>query len=197
MKIGIFGGSFNPPHKMHKNIVSQLLKKGYIDKAIVVPTADKYNKSYLLKGEDRYNMLKQIFKNDKRIEVSPFEIEGRLYTINTLNYFKSIYPKADIYFICGTDNLADFSSWQSYKEILANYKLLVIARDSNDFYKEIKKYEEYKNHIKLAKINPRLISSTDIRKEIIKHGYTQKLRDYLYVDTINYLKKLNVKQYWK
>lgn len=123
MKIGIFGGSFNPPHKMHKNIVSQLIKKGYIDKAIVVPTADKYNKSYLLKGEDRYNMVKQIFKDDKKVEVSPFEIEGRLYTINTLNYFKSIYPKADIYFICGTDNLADFASWQSYKEILENYKL--------------------------------------------------------------------------
>lgn len=197
MKIGIFGGSFNPPHKMHKNIVSQLIKKGYLDKVIVVPTADKYNKSYLLKGEDRYNMLKQVFKKDKKVEVSPFEIEGRLYTINTLNYFQSIYPKADIYFVCGTDNLADFSNWCCYREILKNYKLLVIARDTNEFEKEVGKYKKYRDHIILANISPKVISSTEIRNEIVKRGYTKKLRNNLYVDTIKYLKKIDAKKYWK
>ena len=99
MKIGIFGGSFNPPHKMHKEIVMQLMKKGYIDKAIVVPTADNYAKSYLLNGIDRYNMLEGIFKNDKNVEVSDYEVQGHLYTINTLNHFQELYPNDTLYFI--------------------------------------------------------------------------------------------------
>ena len=197
MKIGIFGGSFNPPHKMHKNIVSQLIKKGYLDKIIIVPTADNYNKPYLLKGEDRLKMLRGVFKNDKRVIISSFEVDGSLYTINTLNYYSKKYPKADLYFICGTDNLASLYSWKKYEEILTNYKLMVVARDSNDFYKEIDKYIKYKNHIFLADIKPKGISSTEIRNEIIKKGYTEKLKEYLYVDTINYLKKINVKSFWR
>ena len=44
MRIGIFGGSFNPPHKKHKNIAIELIQKNYIDKIIYVPTGNKYNK---------------------------------------------------------------------------------------------------------------------------------------------------------
>lgn len=197
MKIGIFGGSFNPPHKMHKNIVRELIKKGYLDKVIVVPTADSYNKSYLLNGRDRYKMLKQIFKNDDNVEVSPFEIEGRLYTINTLNYFHKIYPKADLYFICGMDNLAEFYKWNKYEDILKNYKLLVINRDDINFENELKRYKKYKDHIILANISPKYISSTQVRNEIVKRGYTKKLREFLYVDTIKYLKNIDARKYWR
>ena len=48
-------------------------------------------------------MLKVIFKNDSKVEVSSFEIEGSNYTINTLDYYKREYPKHDFYFICSTD----------------------------------------------------------------------------------------------
>ena len=44
MKIGIFGGSFNPPHKMHKKIALDLIKRGYVEKVVYVPTGNKYNK---------------------------------------------------------------------------------------------------------------------------------------------------------
>ncbi len=197
MKIGIFGGSFNPPHKMHKQIAKELIKKGYLNKVIVVPTADSYNKPYLLNGQDRYKMLKQIFKNEKDVKVSSYEVEGRLYTINTLNFFKSKYPKAEIYFICGMDNLAEFYKWRNYEDILKNYKLLVINRDDIDFGEVLTKYKKYEKNIVLAKISPRVISSTTIRNEIVKRGYTKKLRDYLYVDTIKYLKNIDAKQYWR
>ena len=45
MKIGIFGGSFNPPHNMHKNIALELIEHGYLDKVIYVPTGDSYEKN--------------------------------------------------------------------------------------------------------------------------------------------------------
>lgn len=196
MKIGIFGGSFNPPHKMHKNIVRELIKKGYLNKIIIVPTADNYNKPYLLSGIDRINMLQQLFKDDKKVEVSSFEVDGSLYTINTLNYFRKKYPKADIYFICGTDNLAEFNRWHKFEQILSNYKLLVVDRDTNDFYKEREKYKKYKNSIYLAQISPKKISSTEIRKHIMKKGFDEDIKKYLYVDTIKYLKNINLKDFW-
>ncbi len=99
MKIGIFGGSFNPPHKMHKKIVSELIKNGYLDRVIIVPAADKYEKPYLLPGVIRTKMVESVFKSDKKVKVSTYEVDGSLHTINTLNHFKEKYPKADIYFI--------------------------------------------------------------------------------------------------
>ncbi len=197
MKIGIFGGSFNPPHKMHVSIVRQLLKKGYVDKIIVIPNADAHAKAHLMPGTERYRMLKEIFKNDSKVEVSSFEIEGSIYTINTLDYYKREYPKYDFYFICGTDCLDELDTWHDYKRILKDHKLMIVERDTANFEKALKKYERYKANIKLAKINPKVISSSMIRKEILKNGYTEKLKEYLYVSTIERLKKVDVKKYWK
>lgn len=197
MKIGIYGGAFNPPHKMHKNIVSSLIKKKYIDKAIVVPVSDDYTKKDLLCGKDRLAMLNSMFKNNKNVNVSSFEIDGSLYTINTLNYFKGQYPKADIYFILGTDNLSEFFKWKKYEEILKNFKLLVVSRDGSDFKKELEKFKKFEDRIILAQIKPNSISSTIVREEIIKRGYTENLKRYLYVDTIKYLKKINARAFWK
>jgi len=198
MKIGIFGGAFNPPHKMHKDIAIELLTKGYLNKVIYVPTGNNYNKPCLLDGKDRVNMLKSMFsQNENQIEVSDFEVKGSLYTINTLNYFKNIYPTDEIYFICGTDNLAEFHTWHRYEEILKNYKLLVIARNGNVFDDLIKKYSEYTQSIVLAPIEMNLISSTMVRQEIINNGFTEELEQYLEKDVIEYLKTLQLKEVWK
>ena len=58
MKIGIFGGTFNPPHNMHKNIAVNLIKNNYLDKVIFVPTGNRYNKKDIIDFKDRYNMVK-------------------------------------------------------------------------------------------------------------------------------------------
>ena len=67
MKIGIFGGSFNPPHKMHVNMAQQLINKHYVDKIIYVPTGSKYKyKNNLISDEYRYKMLDIICKKNNR-----------------------------------------------------------------------------------------------------------------------------------
>ena len=78
MKIGIFGGSFNPPHKMHKNIALNLIKNKYLDKVIYVPTGNKYNKKDLIDAMDRYNMLKIMIEGYKNLELSNYEIKNTL-----------------------------------------------------------------------------------------------------------------------
>ncbi len=198
MKIGIFGGSFNPPHKMHKDIISKLIKYNYIDKAIVVPVADKYSKPNLLKGEDRLSMVETIFKKDENVLVSDCEISSKCsYTIETLNYYKKIYPNDDLLFILGTDLLKNFYKWKDYEEILKKYKLIVISREDDDFNEIMDKYEKYSDKITLANISKRNISSSKIRMEILKKGFTEELKKYLYAPTIKYLKGIDFSKYWK
>ena len=90
MKIGIFGGSFNPPHKMHKEIAIELIKKHYVDKVIFVPTGSKYKyKNNLLSDKVRLEMLK-LMCNDNNLEVSNYELKDDVvYTYETLNHFKN------------------------------------------------------------------------------------------------------------
>ncbi len=198
MKIGIYGGSFNPPHKMHKSIVMQLLKKEYLDKIIVVPVADSYSKPNLLTGEDRIKMTKDIFRNCSSVEVSDYEVMNKeSFTIDTLKHYKRVYPKDEFYFVLGADLFYEFNKWKNYEEILSNYKLLVIARENNDFSQILNKYEKYKNKIILANVKPQNISSTKIREEILKHGFTDNLKTLLYASTIKYLKNIDLNKYWK
>ena len=133
MKIGIFGGSFNPPHTMHKSISLDLINNKYIDKIIYVPTGNKYNKKNLIDSTHRYNMLKLLTNNNPNLEVSNYELQTNLtYTYQTLNYFKDKYKNDEIYFICGSDNLKQIEIWKNYKYILSNFKILVITRNNDN-----------------------------------------------------------------
>ena len=163
MKIGIFGGSFNPPHKMHKNIALNLIEKRYLDKVIYVPTGNKYSKEELIDSKHRYNMVKLMIKDYKNLELSDYELKNTLtYTYQTLDYFKETYPNDEIYFICGSDNLKEISKWKNYEYILSNFKILVIKRNDDDI-NDILKNINSKN-IVIANIELDNISSTYIRK---------------------------------
>ena len=163
MKVGIFGGSFNPPHKMHKRIGLELIKKGYVDKIIYVPVQDNYNKKDLLPFKDRYNMVKQMIKGNSDLLVSSLARFGYIYIYMVLDYFSKKYD--EVYFICGCDNLKDFKNWKKYDYILKNYKLLVIDRN-NEFSNVIKSFNN-KNIIK-CDIEESNISSSSIRNDISK-----------------------------
>ena len=78
MKIGIFGGSFNPPHQMHKKIAKELIKKGYVDKVIFVPTGIKYEyKNNLVSNNARYTMLTLMCENENDMMVSRYEFQEK------------------------------------------------------------------------------------------------------------------------
>lgn len=183
MKIGIFGGCFNPPHYMHKQIALDLISKGYLDKVIYVPTGNRYNKKDLASVKDRYNMLKIMTKDNKYLLVSHFEVKNELvYTYQTLDYFRKKYPHDEIYFICGSDNLKEFKTWKRYKYILNNYKILVVSR--NGLGSNL--IDRYDNaNIILTNIKESNLSSTDIRKSIKEDSYNCLVE----VEVLEYIKK--------
>lgn len=189
MKIGIFGGSFNPPHKMHVNMAQQLINKHYVDKIIYVPTGSKYKyKNNLIADEYRYKMLDIICKKNKNMEVSNYELKDKVvYTYQTLDYFRNKYSKDEIYFICGTDNLTYMDKWENGTDILNYNKILVIKRETDDYEDILNRLWEYKDNIILTDIKPYKISSTIIRDMINKGD--SNIDNYLDKDVIAYIKE--------
>lgn len=169
MKIGIFGGCFNPPHNMHKNISLQLINNHYLDKVIYVPTGTSYKKDGLITFNHRYNMLKLLTKNNNNLLVTDISNSNDYqYTYQVLDYFKEIYKDAEIYFICGSDNLKELDTWKNYKYILTNYKLLVIKRNNDNIDNILEKYKKYSKNIIISNIKEEYISSTYIRNNLNK-----------------------------
>lgn len=166
MKIGIFGGSFNPPHKMHKNIAKYLISKGYVDRVIFVPTGSKYKyKNNLLPDEVRWKMIEIMIKNQDNMKVSDYELKSEVvYTCDTLKHFSDIYPDDTIYFICGTDNLTYVDKWKNGEYLLENYKFLVIRRDTDDIEEILIRFKKYKDSFVIADMPMEDISSTMIRE---------------------------------
>ncbi len=192
MKIGIFGGSFNPPHRMHQTIALELIKNGYVDKVIYVPTGNLYPKENLALDKDRYTMLKELTEGNTKLEVSDYEFQKRTFTYQTLDHFQKKYPKDEIYFICGTDNLQALDTWKKYQYILDHFKLLVIPRNQDNTKQLLNKYASNKASIIIANITYDTISSTEIRELLKKDRTSQKLKKNLLPKTLNFIIQKNL-----
>lgn len=186
MRIGIFGGCFSPPHKMHKRMVLDLIEKDYVDKVIFVPTGDMYQKRDLASFNDRVEMLNLLIEGEKNLEVSRYE-EGTLtYTYQTLDYFQTNYPDDGIYFICGSDNLGEIGTWREYEKILSNFKLLVIKRNNDDIDLLLARYNKYRKNIIVTDVLEEKLSSTYIRK-CIEEEKIAKLDEVMDSDVLKYI----------
>lgn len=135
MKIGVFGGSFNPPHAGHLNVVSSVIQKMGLDKVLVIPSFQnplKLNDSHhLAEPQHRFQMAQLAFETlGSPIEVLPLEVErkGSSYTIDTLMQLKTQYPQDKLYLIIGADNLSAFTDWKSWMQILSQCDLIVTTR---------------------------------------------------------------------
>lgn len=188
MKIGILGGSFNPPHKMHLDMGINLINKQYVDKVVYVPTGSKYKyKNNLLPDKNRLEMLEIITNKYKDLSVSDYELKSEVvYTYQTLKYFKEMNPNDEIYFICGTDNLSYMDKWMNSEEILSNYKILVIRRNNENIDNLLDKFNKYRENIVITDVEQSNISSTDIRERIRNR---ENILDVIDKDVYEYIKK--------
>lgn len=141
-KLGIFGGTFNPPHNEHIRLARAAVKALSLDKLVVMPTFIPPHKEVsLAPAEERLEMLELCFSEDEKIEVSDLEIArgGKSYTYETVEHYKK--EGREIYFIVGGDMLADFKTWRYPERILAAADLAAFGRDG--FKECVKAEEEY------------------------------------------------------
>lgn len=193
MRIGIFGGCFNPPHQMHKDIAVNLIENNYLDRVIYVPTGDNYKKQDLILFKDRYNMVKLMISNNKELLISDIgNNENYQYTYQVLDYYKSIHKEDDIYFICGSDNLKELDCWMEYEYILSNFKILVVRRNNDDIDDIIYKYYKWKDNIIIANVELNYISSTQIRNHLKESGTTNITKDIIDKKVLEYIISKNL-----
>ena len=139
--VAIFGGSFDPLHTGHEEIVNQALKTLHIEKLFIVPTyLNPFKKEFFAPSELRFEWLKKVFTCEK-VEILDFEVKQQktVPTIKTIKYIKSIYEIDTIYLIIGADNLTALKNWYCYDELKNIVEFVITSRDDTVLPKELKK----------------------------------------------------------
>lgn len=174
MRIGIFGGTFNPPHLGHKHLAEEIRKKAELDKIIVIPACTPPHKvsNELADGAHRMKMCELLFKDDF-YEICDIEIkrQGKSYTVDTVAELKKLYPGDELFLIIGADMLMCFEKWYRYEDILSVVKLCVIVRDKDvntadlqSYARQTLKLDYEKGEILISDVEPLVCSSTEVRK---------------------------------
>ncbi len=132
MKIGIFGGTFNPIHIAHLRIAEEIRDKFKLARVIFVPAATPPHKPLAdnLSFETRLEMVRLAISSNPFFTFSDIEgkREGKSYSIDTLHRFRELYPSDEFYFIMGSDSFADFTSWKEYTAIFSCCNIVAIMR---------------------------------------------------------------------
>lgn len=131
-RIGLFGGSFNPPHRAHRALAELSLRELKLDRLLVVPAGRPWQKaaSELAGGAHRLAMTRLALQGLAGIEVSPIEIERDepSTSIATLTRLQAARPGAEWFLVIGQDQYARMSGWKSVPDLLARCTLAVTAR---------------------------------------------------------------------
>lgn len=172
MRLGIFGGAFNPVHNGHINLAKSFITSLKLDLLFIVPTADPPHRQSadFAPPQDRFNMLIAAFSNVEKAVVSDMEFRriGKSYTYDTVQELKAEYPGADIYLLLGEDQLLKFEEWYRYRDILKDVTLCAAARGgiSRKLLAEFSAVRFGKEKVIIADFEPIVVSSSQIRDRI-------------------------------
>ena len=170
--IGVFGGSFDPPHVGHVEISRISLKKLNLKKIYwIVTKKNPFKKKTYFTLESRMIKSKRVTKKFKDIEVLYLDTKlksSRM--IKVINYFIKKNKQSDLYLILGSDNLLNFHKWTSWKKIAKLVKLVVFSRKGYDKKSKESIIVNYLNKKNIIFIKNKLIniSSSSIKNQYLK-----------------------------
>ncbi len=167
MKIGIFGGSFNPIHSGHAIIAHHIISSGAVDRLwlMVSPVNPlKVGLEQQVADTDRLRMVEMVTRPLENVETSAFEftMPKPSFTIDTLNALQAKFPDDEFYLVTGADNWVIFERWRNSEEILAKYHLLVYPRLGYDVVIP----EELRDRVTLVDAPIIELSSTAVRERL-------------------------------
>ena len=170
MRIGIFGGSFDPVHIEHIRVAQSAIKGLGLDKLLIMPAYAPPHKPYKALAPDKHRLAacRLAFADLEKAEVCDFEIaqKGTSYTYLTCRHFKQKYPSAELFWLVGTDMLRDFPTWREPESILTDTRLAVCARNEQDGWLEAEQaafYQKFHKRFAVVSYNGADVSSTKIR----------------------------------
>lgn len=177
MKIGIFGGSFNPIHNAHLQLCIYAKENAFLDKVILIPTGDNPFKlsDDNIPREHRLEMAQLAVEDLNGFEVSDIEIkrEGQSYTVDTVKALKKD-SNDEYYFISGSDILFQLTWWKNFRRLANEISFICCARkgvDNTALLEEAEKINVLFNTavILLEDFQPDEISSSDVKNLIAAH----------------------------
>ena len=131
LRVGMFGGAFDPPHLAHRCLAETALKQLKLQHLHVIPTGQAWHKARILtEPRHRLAMCQRAFGDLPGVVVDDREIrrEGPSYTADTLAELQALYPTAQLYLILGADQLLSFRSWIRWEEVVQRARLAVADR---------------------------------------------------------------------
>ncbi len=183
IRIGIYGGTFSPPHNGHIAAARAFMEQMWLDILYVIPTATPPHKEMeiAVDAKHRLEMCRLAFSGMEGVYVSDLEISrgGRSYTVDTLRELSG--EDRRLFLLCGTDMMLTLDAWREPEEIFRLSYPVYIRREAdpaNDA-RIIAKIAEYQN--KFGKVVRRIVtdpielSATDVRKALAEGGNVEKM----------------------
>ena len=203
--IGIFGGTFDPVHSGHVQIIENFTRSVHLDELIVLPNGNPPHKEKRIDAGDKLHLVHLALGHIKNLRIDDREVQKKSpsYAYLTYQEIKNENPKDDLVWIMGSDSFLDLENWYEHVKFLEEVNILVLERpghtieESSDISRRLKdkivlNVEELKNSkgkIFFLKINPIKITSTDIR-ELIKND--EDVSDLLNEEVYDFIKNKNL-----
>lgn len=170
-RTGIYGGSFNPIHNGHTELGTALCRMGLVDELwfMVSPLNPLKTHSHdLLDDAIRLQLAQLAVKNTPHLHVSDFEMHmpKPSYMVDTLAALRQSFPDREFVLVIGADNWSCFSQWRAPEEIMRHHQIIIYPRTGHPIDET-----SLPNGVTLARTPIIDISSTDIRKAIVKGNF--------------------------
>lgn len=189
--LAIFGGTFNPFHKGHMQMLNAVAELDYVEKILIMPSKIPPHKDadFLADEKHRITMCQIAAENIPKAEVTDVELkrEGKSYTIDTLLELSKIYPNYKLAITVGGDMITSFNTWKRYKDVLEIADIIAFKRadiDNDEFYRSVNSLINDGGRITVMKEEIINISSTELRHSICDKPLLEK---YLSKDIIDYI----------
>jgi len=131
MRVGMFGGAFDPPHLAHRRLAETALEQLGLRHLHIIPTGQAWHKARVLtEAHHRLAMCERAFGDLPGVVMDDREVrrEGPSFTADTLAELQSLYPQAELFLILGADQLLSFRGWVRWEEVVQRARLAVADR---------------------------------------------------------------------
>lgn len=165
-RIGILGGTFDPPQNGHIAVALEVLRQLDLEQVLFIPAGDPWQKSHASSAAHRVEMVRLAISGHDRLSLNTVDLDrkGPTYTVDTLRDVHQEFPDAELFFILGDEAFAGIETWKSFEELAHQATFVVVSRTGTPVTVPAK----LSPSVNLLEITTLPISSTLCRERILE-----------------------------
>lgn len=171
-RIGVLGGTFDPPHFGHLTAAQQVADLLSVDQVWFVPTGDSWQKSGVSPANHRVEMVRLAIAGEPRFHLDEIDVrrEGPTFTVDTLRNLRTAHPDCDFFFIMGVDAASTLDTWRDFEALHTLAELVVVNRPGvADLLVQELRAKPYFGNLRMLDIAGVEVSSSEIRDRVARH----------------------------